>query len=194
MHNDVEEQDLRTYIGFVIDNKDPLPLHRVCASIPGLTEDTGWMYPASTAGGGLQHGGHIAPKVGSRVRISQEMGDVERMVYEPHGWVEEDVPADITAAGAEAHLVQAFEFAKLGPLSFRVTLDERPATRAFRIYAVDTENEDDLVVALELDLVSRGVVVYGLTGVELRSLGFIQLSGAIIQMNERPVQPKSSPI
>lgn len=194
MHSENEEQDHRAYIGFVIKNDDPLPLHRVCVRVDGLTDDTGWIYPATTTGGGLQHGGHIVPKVGSRVRITQEMGHADRMVYEPHGWVAEDVPADIKNAKNEAHLVQAFEFAKLGPLSFRVTLDEREATRGFRVYAVDTANGDDLVVALELDLVNRAVVLFGLTGVEIRSVGFIQLAAAIIQMNERTVQPKSTPV
>ena len=145
-------------------------------------------------GGGLQHGGHIVPRVGSRVIITYEYGNTERPLYEPASWVSEDVPKDIAAAGAEAHLVQAFEFAKLGPISFRVTLDERPATRSFRIYAVDADNGDNLIAALELDLVNRAAVVFGLTGVEIRSTGFIQLTAALLQFNNRAVLPSSTPV
>lgn len=186
--------DFGNYVGFVTNVEDPSGVHRVRVQVPGLTDDTGWARPRSTMGGGLQHGGHIVPRVGSRVLITYEYGNTERPLYEPASWVREDVPADIAAAGSQAHLVQAFEFAKLGAISFRVTLDERPESRAFRIYAVDTANADDLVAALELDLVSRGTILYGLTGVEIRSTGFIQLAAALIQVGDRAVLPRSTPI
>ena len=190
----VEDSDLRPYVGFVLKVDDPRGEHRVCVEVPGLTDDTGWARPRSTMGGGLQHGGHIVPRVGSRVIVTYEYGNPERPLYEPAAWVAEDVPADIVAAGNEAHLVQAFEFAKLGPISFRVTLDERPATRSFRIYAVDADNGDSLIAALELDLVSRATIVYGLTGVEIRSTGFIQLAAALIQFNDRALLPAATPV
>ena len=188
--NNEGNPDHGTYVGFVIDVNDPRGEHRVRAEVPGLTDDTGWARPRSTVGGG----GHVAPRVQGRVLITYENGNEERPLYEPAAWVKAELPADVAAAGDKAHLVHAFEFAKLGTISFRVTLDERPETRAFRIYAVDSENADDLIAALELDLVNRGVVVFGLTGVEIRSTGFIQLAAALMQLGDRAVLPCSTPI
>lgn len=182
----VEEKDPFTYVGFVLNAEDPRGEHRVRVEVPGLTDDTGWARPRQ------RHG--LAPRVGDRVLVSYEYGDGDRPLYELAAQVQEERPADVRAAGTNAHLVHAFELASIGDISFRVTLDEREASRGFRIYAVDTRNADDLVAALELDLVNRAVVVYGLTGVEIRSTGFIQLAAALIQVNDRAVLPRSTPI
>jgi hypothetical protein len=186
MISDVEEQDHATYVGFVVKADDPRGEHRACCEVPNVTDDTGWARPRRKNG--------VPPREGQRVLITYEYGNPERPLWEAACDVQEERPADMRAAGAQAHLVHAWEVAAIGPISFRVTLDERPATRAFRIYAVDTQNADALIAAVELDLVTRGVLVYGLTGVEIRSTGFIQLTAAMLQLNDRAVLPRSTPV
>ncbi len=184
----VEDSDLRTYVGFVLKVDDPRGEHRLRVEIPGLTDDVGWARPRNRSAG------YVVPRVGDRVQISYEYGNTERPLWEPAGCVSDERPADVAAAGTQAHLVHAFEIGALGSLSFRITLDEREGSKAFRIYAVDTANDDDLVVALELDLENRGVILYGLTGVEIRSTGFIQLTAALLQINNRAIAPSATPI
>lgn len=186
MTPNVEEKDPYAYVGFVLNAEDPRGEHRARIELPGLTDDTGWARPRH------RHG--VAPRVGDRVLVTYEFGNVDRPLWEYAAQVQDERPADVRAAGTNAHLVHAFELGSLGPISFRVTLDERAASRGFRIYAVDTANGDDLIAAVELDLVNRAVVVYGLTGVEIRSTGFIQLAAALIQVNDRAVLPRSTPI
>jgi hypothetical protein len=195
--DEIHDDDYGMYPAKVIDIEDPLGLHRIQFAIPGKMERSGWAIPITSGGGAAQRGGHVMPAVGSDVFVVFLNGDPNTPAYQGGYWgarpTGSEMPADIQAAGADAHLVQAFELGQLGGLAFRVTLDERAGHRSFKIYAVDPA-DDEVVVSVELDLEKRGLVLYGLTGVELRSDGFVQALAPVIQFNNRALLPRAAPI
>ena len=185
-------KEVKRYPGFVKDVNDPLGLHRVRVHIPGYMDLTPWAFP-EIAGGGAARGGHIVPEAGCPVFVTFLYGDDERPIYSGCGWGTPNVPADIKAAGKEAHLIQALEISKLGDLSFRVTIDERPGKRAVKLYAIDvTDNE--VIASLEFDLEKRGLSLFGLAGVDIQGRGFVNVDAAQVQIHDRLVLEKAGPI
>lgn len=194
MIGDDEEDDHGTYMAFVADVADPLGLHRLRFSIPGKMALSDWAWPRNA--GGPQRGGHVVPRVGNMVVVNFIDGNKDLAVYSNGWWAQradgKTAPVDLVAAGNQAHLVQAFEIGDIGGIAFRVTLDERSGRRSCRAYAVDTENDLE-IVSLELDLEKRGIVIYGLTGIVLQSDGYIQATAPIVQINDRAAQTKGGP-
>ncbi|RTL27578.1 MAG: hypothetical protein EKK55_05960 [Rhodocyclaceae bacterium] len=197
MDEEPEDRDFGVYPAFVTKVNDPEGRHRVKVTVKNKISESDWARPSTSGGGSEGRGFHAAPKVGALVFLSFLDGDVEAPVYTCGSWAvdgsKKHMPADIAKAGADAHLVQAGEW-RFGDISLRVVIDERPATRSCRVYAVDLQNAEDPIASVELDLVGRGVVIHGLSGVEIRSDGFIQLLAAVIQANERTFMPKAAPI
>lgn len=185
-------KEVKTYPGFVRQVDDPLGLHRVRVEIPGYMALTPWAFP-EVSGGGMARGGHIVPEVNNIVFVRFLFGDDERPIYSGASWGTPQVPADIKAAGKQAHLVQGLEISKLGDLSFRVTIDERPGKRAVKVYAVDvTDNE--IIASLEFDLEKRGLSIFGLAGVDIQARGFVNVDAAQVQVHDRLVLEKAGPI
>jgi hypothetical protein len=120
-------------------------------------------------------------------------GDDERPVYSGGSWSSGMPPADVRAAGKEAHKIQALEIGALGDLSFRATVDERTGHRAVKIYAIDT-TDDEVVASLEFDLEQRGVSLFGLAGVDIQGRGFVNIDAPQVQINDRLVATKAGPI
>ena len=199
------DKDWGKYPGYVVDNADPQGRHRVTVSVPNKIQESAWASPVTT-GGAVPNSGADAtfgsgfssvPRKGALVLLSFLYGDVERPVYEGGGWGllngKSTAPADIAAAGPEAHLVHAGEW-RFADVSLRVKIDERPGKRSLIAYAVDLKNGEEPIAAVELDLERRGVVVYGLTGVAVQSDGFVQITAPVLQLNERPVLTRGAPV
>ena len=75
--------------GEVIDNIDPLRLHRVRVRIPGMFDDpgSGWVLPAGTFGGGAAHfGGSVTPPISATVYVFFLGGDVGAPRYMGGHW------------------------------------------------------------------------------------------------------------
>ena len=181
------------YPAFVRHVDDPLGLHRVRCEIPGYMALTPWAFPHTNGGGSGDRGAHIVPKEGSIVFVRFLFGDDERPVYSGGSWGNGQPPADVRAAGKEAHKIQALEIGALGDLSFRATVDERSGHRGVKIYAIDT-TDDEVVASLEFDLEQRGVSLFGLAGVDIQGRGFVNIEAPQVQINERLVLTKSGPI
>lgn len=204
--DDDDGKDFGVYPGYVVDNKDPDGRHRVRVHVPGLYERTAWAVPQTSGGGAVPNsagdatrgsGFHAAPRLNAVVFVSFLYGDPERPTYVGGDWGivdgKSNMPADIVAAGKDAHLVQAGEW-RFADLSLRVVIDERPGKRALKVYAVDLQNSEDPIATIEIDLEGRGIVVYGLTGVAVQSSGFVQLTAPVLQLNERTVRTAAAPV
>lgn len=192
---DGNDLDWGLYDAPVIDTADPLHLRRVRVNIPGRGE-TVWALPRTTGGGGPQRGGHLLPRVGQTVLVQFLHGDRRRPVYEGAWWGTGEQPRELLAAGAEAEQVQAFEVAMGNDgTSIRVTLDERAGKRAWKVAAVQRTGESESVIAsIELDLEQRVLDLYGLAGVQVRSLGFVDIKGLIARILKRRVDRNTKPI
>ncbi len=196
---DGEDLDPYTHEAVVVDVKDPLRAHRIRASIEGVTSKTAWAVPRGGGGGGPQRGGNAAPKVGQNVLISYIGGDRDRPMWEGADWAAtpgaSELPADIVAAGADAALVQAFEL-RSGDAAFRATVDERPGHRAFKLSGVRVlEDGGEVVIAsLELDLEQNVLDLFGMAGIQIRSLGFVDVKAMTARILKRRVGRSRSPI
>lgn len=195
MSIDGTEVDHGIYDGTVIDRADPLNLRRVRVSIPGKGE-TVWALPRTLGGGGAQRGGHVLPAIGQTVLVQFLHGDRRRPIYEGAWWGTGEAPRELLAAGSDAQEVQAFEL-PLGTdgSALRVTLDGRAGKRAWKVAAVQRTGADESVLgSIELDIEQRVVEVYGLAGVQIRSLGFIDLKGLTARILKRRVDRNTKPI
>ena len=192
---DGKEQDFGLYDGTVIDIDDPLNLRRVRAELPGMGP-TVWAFPRTQGGGGAQQGGHVLPAVGSTVLVQFLHGDRRRPVYEGGWWGTGEAPRELLAAGGDATKVQAFEW-PMGTdgMSLRVTLDGRAGQRKWLLAAVERVGSDETVIAsVELDLEQMVLDLYGLAGVQVRSLGFIDVKGLAARILKRRVDRNTKPI
>jgi hypothetical protein len=196
---DGDELDPFTHEGTVVDVDDPRRAHRIRASIQGTTSKTAWAVPRGGGGGGPQRGGNIAPKIGQNVLISYIGGDRDRPMWEGADWATtagaSEVPTDIVAAGADAALVQAFEL-RSGDAALRLTVDERPGHRAFKVSGVRhlPGGGEAIVASVELDLEQNVVDLFGMAGIQIRSIGFVDVKSMAVRILKRRVGRSRSPI
>lgn len=195
MSSNVEDHlrgDARYYglqMGTVIENADPDGLHRVRVRIPGIAEpSTGWAFPLTAGGGSKGRGGHVVPDVGADVALWFHQGDPNGSAFYLAGWwglpeAGTEVPGDLATAGEDAHLVQVL---KIGRIVF--TVDERPGKRALRVE--DTEGAG----LIEVDLEQKGLLIEGLAGVVIKSLGAVVIDALTVNIKGRDVSTTSDHI
>lgn len=179
--------------GTVVDNEDPLGLHRVRIRVQGIVdgEGTDWAFPATMGGGGPQRGGHVVPDVGADVWCWCEQGDPNGVWgYMPGWWGQaaagSEAPTDVRDAGEQAHQVQSLEVDGLS-----ITIDERAGQRSFRVIAREVDGAE--IAALEIDREGRGVVLTATTAIVIKAVGLVQIEGAVVQINDRSVLATGRP-
>ncbi len=190
----IEDAGVRYYgmlRGVVVDNVDPLGIHRVRIRIPGIVDDaTDWALPATAGGGGPQRGGHVVPDVAADVWCWFERGDPNGVCgYMGGHWGERaagsEAPTDVKEAD-EPHKVQSLE---VGGVS--ITFDERDGQRAFRV--VDRQSDAE-IASLEIDREGRGVIITATSALILRATGLVQIDGLVVNINNRVVATSPRPI
>lgn len=174
------------YPAVVADDEDPEGLHRVRVTIPGLVDPSAWAWPITAGGGSAQRGGHVVPAKGADVIVWFLGGDVERPVYAGGWWGKPDAgdesPADVTAVTdlKERRLVQSMQIGRV-----KITFDERPGKEQF--FVEDTVSGD----VIQLDLVTMGIRIEATAALILKSAGLVQIEGAQVTINDRPVHADS---
>jgi hypothetical protein len=196
-----EEHDPRgkfplTYEGAVVDNVDPLGLHRVRIDVFDVTRESAWARPITMGGGSPQRGGHVAPAIGASVAVRFLGGDIEKPIYEALGWapktpplVEGDpqgeAPAALRAAAPnQAHLVQSLQ---IGPLE--LVVDERPGQRAAIVRDVSV---DDCFIRWDLE--TKALSVEMRSAIVIRSVGSLVLDAIMMRVKRRLVLPAAKAI
>lgn len=189
---DHAEGKIRHYgmqIGLVTDNVDPgiangKGNHRVRAMIPGLVEpQTDWLLPLTAGGGGPQRGGHIVPSIGSKIAIWFHQGDLEgHGAYLCLNWAEppggSELPGDLLDED-NAHQIQTMQIDGL-----RITIDERPTKRSFKVVDVDPTT-GEAVAAIVIDRESRGILLSANTAVMIKTLGIFSVEATEVVIKGR---------
>jgi hypothetical protein len=167
--------------GIVIDNVDPMGLHRVRLRVIGIMDVSPWAFPLTAGGGSPQRGGHIVPAVGADVVVWFLGGDRERPMYMCGHWgvptAGSEMPEPSKEAAGEAHLVQALQ---LGQVCLSV--DERPGHRKL---VIEDQATGDAIV---WDLEKQGLRVKMTSAILLEADGLVDVRGAQTSIMRRLVQ------
>lgn len=163
--------------GVVVRVDDPKGKHRIKASIDGICEETQWALPLCAGGGGPQRGGHLAPKVGHDVVVIFLGGDIEKPVYLPAWWGDDEKPEDLQGLPPEeAPLVQVLELDR-----FKVTVDERAGKE--QLVLQDKLTGD----VIQMDGTTGGIQVKATTTLLLKCDGNVVIEGVAVTINGRSV-------
>lgn len=83
---DLNEAEVRFYLGKVVTNADPQLRGRVKATIPGLIGTTRWAFPAGMPGASHDRGMFFVPRAGSSVIVGFHQGDLDSPFYFTGPW------------------------------------------------------------------------------------------------------------
>jgi uncharacterized protein involved in type VI secretion and phage assembly len=175
----------------VVEIADPLGLHRVKFSIPGLVAESPWAFPTTAGGGSAQTGGHIVPAVGSTVFAQWLGGDPERPIYSGGSWGVTDagseMPQSIRDAGDQAHLVHAVQ---LGPIEIVVDLRPRDVGAGTgQLLSIEDRNADTTI--LTYDITKQGMSIEADYLIQIIAAGIVKIEAAQLQTNQRTMKPSS---
>lgn len=182
-------------LGTVVDNADPLGLHRVRVQIPTIAEpSTDWCLPLTMGGGSPQRGGHVVPAMGADVAVWFHQGDPNGAAVYAAGWwgaptEGPETPADVKGAPP----VEAFKVQSLELDGLRLTIDERDGQRAFSVSDMGDGSEAEPICRIAIDREQKGILVEALSAIVLRA-PMIHLDGTVIRIGDRVVTTTSKPI
>lgn len=178
-HDEELDQYLGMYIGEVV-KRDPV-LKRVKVKIDGLIDDeSAWACPITAGAGGSPGVGMVGtPRIGANVLVWFANGRDERPFYAPGYWGDGEVPEE--ADGKEDVTIWSSE-------NFAIVMDDSEGSTKLRIVNRKT---DDYV---ELDADANAITIKGTTAVSIDAVGVVALSGAVVRINGRVVQPTDAPI
>ena len=186
MSSDREQTDPRYYgpeMAVVSANADPIKRGRVKVRIPGLHEETDWLFPFG--GGEANRGTWRIPKVNADVVVWFHRGDPHgHGWYMPGNWGtgEGMTFIDSSVSAADAPLITGIEDDR-----YYAVIDNRPHKQ--RVAIVDKVSGDKI----ELDgRLRRGNII--VSGTLTLQGGQVLINGARVVINGRPVVPFGGPI
>lgn len=187
MSGSKEEAENRYYgveDGIVVRNDDPEGLGRVTIRIAGIIEETSWALPLSVGGGSRGRGLFMPPEVGADVAVWFHRGDPHGTPkYLPGHWGRgEQLSPLADVPPADVPKIQVLESER-----WTLTLDNRAGKQALRIR--DKVSGD----MLELDGVRRRMSLNATGRLQIRG-GSVDIVGARVTINGRPVSPTGGPI
>lgn len=192
------------YEGVVTENQDPQRLGRVKARVPGIADDpdTDWAFPAGMPGAGVsQRGFFDVPRVGSEVYVFFLGGDPDKpRFFTGHWGIRKDTGSEIPTqardaleeAPSDADKIKVYE-----TNTWVLVFDEREGReRLFMKRKREIEGEpefddEDLAggnaLMIELDATNGTLALSAPGGIVLRTLGIIDIDGAVVQIAGRKV-------
>jgi uncharacterized protein involved in type VI secretion and phage assembly len=187
--DDLDRDDTKLpyiYEGVVVDRNDPEKLGRIRFAVPGLIEPASpWAYPAGTLGGGSKDCGFFAvPEKGAEVYVFFVGGDIDEPRYFAGHW-------GITNQGNEVPEEaqrQPPDNRVLATKHFRIELDESQGAKKLRLKNRKTGD------FIELDAEQNTITIQATTALTIRATGIVDISGALLQLNGRPVLAGGKPI
>lgn len=183
------------YHGEVVANDDPLGIGRVRVCVPGLLPDDGggWFLPFGMPGAGTQRGMWDIPDVGSEVDVFFLGGDPDKGRYTGGNWRNRDdgrdVPSNVETAIQEDGVAASVQLKVWQSKSFSIVHDDRGGKERFFLKS-NSRGEDinsSSALMIELDEASGVMSIVAPSGILIRSLGLVDISGTAIQIGGRPV-------
>jgi len=164
------------YIGQVVARDDPKNLGRVKVRVPGFLEPSSpWALPL-TMGTGAASGLFMVPALGAQVAVFFAFGRVERPYYLAANWY----------AGQQAPEATSPDVRLLCTENFSLELNEE-----LQRLRVNNRRTGDV---LELNLAENSITIRGTTAITIECTGLIDIRGAAVQIQGRPVLPVPDPI
>lgn len=194
-HDDPEDPRYHgLYIGQVTNNVDPEGVGRVRFQIPGFIEpESAWAFPLGTlSGGGPQQGAFFVPPIGSDVGVLFHMGDVDMPYYLGGHWGREEVPSMVE----DVEPIDRPKIRSIETKKFQILIDDRTGDQEDleagkeRLLIRYKDTDDDYI---EIDGLSRGVVVSGTSAVIVKAVGLIELNALQVQFNLGGIVRRLSP-
>jgi uncharacterized protein involved in type VI secretion and phage assembly len=183
----------------VVSNTDPDGRGRLKLRVPGLIDESSWVYPGATIGGGApQEGLWHTPAIGADVNVFFLGGDPNQPRWMAGHWssrsgvpeaptvVREANPDELGIASRDVHCWETTNWVFL--------LDDREGRRraiitakpvATEVGAPNPDSGTQLVV--ELDLENQTIALSAAGGIALRTAGTLDLQGTAIQIGGRVV-------
>jgi phage baseplate assembly protein gpV len=160
--------------GQVVNNDDPLGLHRIKFSVPGLIEPTSpWAMPAGMVAD-HEDGLWSVPEVGMNVWCAFAGADPRRPLWFPGPWGTGDAPQDsIKKRGVRWD-------------DYQLLVDEE--------LHVATLEDRLLGIQVKLDRTTGALTVSSPGNVNISSGGMVRITGTGVQILGRPVSPTGGPI
>lgn len=204
-----DPQFLALYEGRVLDNADPKGQGRIRAIIPGIfEEDSPWMYPIGSPGGGqTELGFFFPPRVGANVAVFFKGGDTDYPRYLIGTWAYPSGVTDIPRfarfdpqddttpiTDEERYLVNGIETER-----WQIIMDNRDGRQSLIIRdkngLPDPNNEGGFIRdEIEIDGANRGIRIQAVAGLSIKCVGSISIDAPNIRINGRRVENSSRTI
>lgn len=190
------------YEGVVTDNADPLKLGRVRVRVPGIADDpsTTWAFPVGNVGAGTsQRGFFDVPRIGAEAYVFFLGGDVDKPRFFTGHWgvrpsEGSEIPTQARDALDESGAVAADEIKVYETNTYVMVFDEREGRERFYIKRkrdIEGVDDEDLsggnALMIEMDATNGTIALSAPGGIVLRTLGMIDIDGAIVQIAQRKV-------
>jgi len=182
--------------GFIVKReKDPADdpecadmdvIGRVKVRIPGKLEESAWAWPMNAGGAELFGRNHVPPR-GAMVDVFFVDGDPDKLQWSPGSHTRDQVfpefeHPDVTVEGDK---------------NFRFVHDRREGQRSavFKVVKPNTSGVDQDVIELRFDIEGHGVRLYAMTGLQLETLGDMDLkANGEVRIQGRVVSKKNGMI
>ncbi len=173
------------YWGLVTKNDDPDRRGRIKVHIPGLLEETDWVFVCMLGQGAPRRGAFAVPPVGAVAVVGFILGDVEEPVVLGTITAPDPQSREVWAGVPVAEVPNVMCFT-LGRYSIVINDNPNAPSLYLRDESVDIGGGADACV-LAFDGLHRAVTVSGQVAVTVSSLGAVTVSGARVQVQDRVV-------
>jgi hypothetical protein len=172
------------YEGVVLKRDDPEGLARVKLEITGEIDETDWVLPIGMpASGGKGHGAAVAPPIGADVLVWFVGGDRENPRYLTSNYGLGEPPEGTAITNDGDNIVWQDD-------RVRIEIDSRASTTGIRV----TDKATGVGVKLDLNIAARTASLTSDIGLQIKSLGLVEIAGGLITIAGRPVAPGGGPI
>lgn len=172
--------------GYVIDRLDPKGIGRIRARLPGVMDETGWLFPEDAADGDGK-GEFNPPDVGTEINAWFVAGNPDNGRYRKGHWTINDDGTTKVPSGAVVTADGDNKVYDDGIL--RVERDDRPGTAGIRF-----KHSEDGTTFAEYDAVTRRLKFSADSAIEIETLGEVSISGGRVTINDRVVADNQDPI
>lgn len=168
------------YEGIITNRDDPEEIGRVKFRIDGEVEpESDWTLPIGNPGAGSRdHGALIVPPLGATVVVFFIGGQADNPRYLPGHYGLNEAPS-----GSKADKVVWRD------KYIEISVDSQDDS-----YGIVIKDKQTGLTKIELDMLDRQIEITSSIGININTTGKLQIQGAQVTLNNRPVQNAGPPI